>query len=129
MTKKKKKKRQGTKRTPPCESYPDWTTGKYWSFVRGHLRRMFMRWPPKYDVLKDAKRDAIGKGRLKFEYQCKECEEWYPQKEVDVDHIVPAGSLLKYEDLPQFVERLLPPKEGLQVLCKTCHKEKTKREK
>ena len=128
MTKKKAKKKRAT-RTPPCPAYPLWTTGKFWGFVRGHLRRMFMRWPPKYQALEDAKRDFAGKGRQKFEYQCASCKEWFKQKDVDVDHIEPAGSLLSFDDLPMFVNKLLPPKEGLQVLCKPCHKLKTKEER
>lgn len=50
------------------------------------------------------------------------CKEWFPNKETEVDHIVPAGSLRSFEDLPGFVERLFCSKDGLRLLCKTCHK-------
>jgi len=50
-------------------------------------------------------------------------------KEVAVDHIIPAGTLRCADDLPQFVERLFCEVDGLQVLCKTCHDKKTKKDK
>jgi hypothetical protein len=53
------------------------------------------------------------------------CKGWFPQKEVEVDHIVPVGSLLSFEDIGGFVERLLCELDGFVVLCKQCHKVKT----
>jgi 5-methylcytosine-specific restriction endonuclease McrA len=46
-----------------------------------------------------------------------------------VDHIHPAGSLNCAADLPGFVERLFCEQDNLQVLCESCHDEKTKIEK
>lgn len=67
--------------------------------------------------------------RLKWEYQCAQCEEWMARKHVKVDHIKPAGRLRDYEDLPGFVARLFCEVDGLQVLCKECHDAKTKSER
>lgn len=67
--------------------------------------------------------------RQKFEYQCNECKNWFPEKNINVDHMVPAGSLNCANDLPGFVERLFIEVEGLQVLCQGCHDIKTKEEK
>lgn len=48
------------------------------------------------------------------------------RKEVQIDHIEPAGSLKGFDDLPGFVERLFCEVDGLQVLCKDgCHNKKT----
>ena len=72
------------------------------------------------------KRPYVGTDkRRKFEYQCAACEQWFMQKQVEVDHLVEAGSLKSYEDLPGFVERLFTSPDKLQVLCKDCHKGKT----
>lgn len=60
--------------------------------------------------------------RLKYEYQCSICKEWYPDKNIEVDHLIPAGSLRSGDDLKGFVERLFCEKEGLRVLCKPCHR-------
>ena len=67
--------------------------------------------------------------RQKFEYQCNECKQWYPEKNINVDHIIPAGTLRCSNDLPGFVERLFCESDNLQVLCSACHDKKTKDEK
>lgn len=114
------------RKTPPCSHYPAWTTAKFWSFIRSGLRNKWTRWPPRYEALNDAKRKYTGPDkRRKFEYQCAECKNWWAQKEVQVDHIHPVGSLNKYEDLPRFVRRLFVGKDKLRVLCKACHQAKT----
>lgn len=112
------------KKTPPFIHYPEWTTSRFWSFVRSALRRSWSRWPPKYQVLNKAKRTVEGQ-RHKYEYKCSECEQWFKAKEVEVDHIVPVGSLKDYPDLPAFVERLFVNEEGLRCICKPCHRKKT----
>jgi hypothetical protein len=115
------------KRTPPFAPYPVWTTAKFWSFLRSALRSKFTRWPPKYEVLKDARRKYVGRGKQqKWEFLCSICECYHPQKNVEVDHIIPCGSLTSFSDLPGFVERLFCGKEGLRVVCKPCHKAHTK---
>ena len=67
--------------------------------------------------------------RQKFEYQCNKCKKWFPDKQINIDHITPAGELNKADDLPGFVERLFVEESGLQCLCQNCHNEKTKQEK
>lgn len=50
------------------------------------------------------------------------------RKEVEVDHIVPCGTLKCVEDLPGFVTRLFCEADGFQVLCKAnCHSKKTRK--
>lgn len=112
------------KRTPPCKHYPAWTTAKFWAFVRSGLRAKWQRWPPRYEALNEARRSVTGK-RHKYEYQCSKCKEWKKQKEVQVDHITPCGSLNRYEDLPRFVRRLFVSKDKLRILCKACHQGET----
>jgi len=116
------------RKTPPFKEYPDWTTAKFWSFVRSGLRAKWSRWPPKFKKLNSAKRTVEGK-RHKYEYKCAKCKEWYKGSEVSVDHIEPVGSLNNYEDLPKFVERLFVGEDKLDVLCKKCHDTKTKQER
>jgi hypothetical protein len=48
-----------------------------------------------------------------------------------VDHVIPAGSLRSWDDLPIFAERLFCEREvdgvkRLQRLCDKCHTKKTK---
>jgi hypothetical protein len=67
--------------------------------------------------------------RQKYEYQCRKCRQWFPEKDINVDHILPAGSLNCAQDLPQFVERLFCEQDNLQCLCLSCHDKKTLKEK
>lgn len=117
------------KRTPPFDEYPDWTSAKFWSFIRSGLRAKFTRWPPKYECLSAVKRNAEPGQRHKYEYQCAICNDWFKQKEVEVDHIEQVGSLRTYEDLAGFVKRLFVGADKLRVLCKPCHKAVTHKEK
>ena len=62
--------------------------------------------------------------RQKWIYQCAHCKDWFKDKEIQVDHIIPVGTLRCYDDLVGFLKRLTP-EEGFQVLCKECHAKKT----
>jgi len=116
------------KRGVKCRAGNTWTEARYFQFIRTALRGAWTRYPVKYQVLKKHSKPITGR-RHKTEYQCNECKKWFKQTEVQVDHIKPAGSLKTYKDLPQFVETLFCEADNLQVLCKTCHKEKTAEER
>lgn len=126
-SKKPVKKRQ---RVPRTHAGGTWTKSRYFQFIRSALRQAFSRYPVKYQVKDQAKRELKHKkGRQKYEYQCSKCGRWFAGKEVEVDHIVPAGSLKDYDDLPGFVSRMFCEEDGLQVLCRECHKGKTLEDK
>lgn len=113
--------KQRVKRTHAGER---WTKARYFSFIRSALRRAWSRYPVRFDVLEAAARPYKGTDkRRKKEYQCAMCEEWFMQKEVEVDHIKPCGSLRDYKDLPRFTKTLFCEEDNLRVLCKPCHKE------
>ncbi len=117
-------------KTPPFPAYPAWSTAKFWGFLRSGLRSTYNKWPAKWEVLKAAKRPYTGKGKQqKWEFQCSECKKWHKQKDVSVDHIIPAGALNTFEDIPGFVERLFVGQDGLQILCAVCHNKKTQEER
>lgn len=99
------------------------TESAFWSFIRSALRQKSRWWKPVTECKKNARRDYVGDNkRQKFEYQCAICGKWHMDKNIEVDHIIPAGSLTCGEDLQGFVERLFCEKDGLRVLCKECHK-------
>lgn len=99
-----------------------WTEARYFSFIRSALRSAFQKWGPKHEAKKLAKRGYN-------QYECAHCGEIYGNKDTEVDHIEPAGSLKAYEDLPAFVERMFCEVDGFQVLCKACHQVKTNAER
>lgn len=94
---------------------------------------MFRRYPPKFKTLLEAKtgkRVNEKTGRIAEHYLCAHCGEGFPAKEVQVDHIDPVvDPVIGFVDWNTFIDRLLCPKENLQVLCTTCHLKKTKIEK
>jgi 5-methylcytosine-specific restriction endonuclease McrA len=116
--------------TPKTRNAGTMTESAFWSFIRSALRQKSRWWKPIAQAKAKAKRKYKGPNkRQKFEYQCAECLNWFPDKKINVDHIVPAGTLRCANDLPGFVERLFCEVDNLQVLCTTCHDKKTQDEK
>jgi len=111
----------------------DWTPGRKKSFIVSALRTGARRWPPKYETLIEActgQKINQNSGRLAKHYTCAHCLHEFPAKDVEVDHIDPVVSTSDgFMDWNIFIDRLYCPKENLQVLCKVCHKKKTKEER
>jgi len=127
MTKKKTTRRTATPKTRNAGTMTD---SAFWSFIRSALRQKSRWWKPITECKMKARRAYKGPlKRQKFEYQCNSCKDWFPEKKINVDHIVGAGSLNCSADLPGFVERLFCEQDNLQVLCTECHDKKTKLEK
>lgn len=106
------------------------TESMFWSFIRSALRQKSRWWKPILMCKHKSRRPYKGPNkRQKFEYQCNKCKNWFPEKQIAVDHIVPAGQLNNYSDLPGFVQRLFCEQDNLQTLCSACHDVKTKNEK
>lgn len=102
------------------------TNAGFWGMIRSALRQKSRWWKPIAEVKKEARRKYNGPNkRQKWEYKCKHCNEWFMDKNVQVDHIIEAGTLKSKEDVGDFIERLFCESEGFQVLCKPCHKIKT----
>jgi 5-methylcytosine-specific restriction endonuclease McrA len=106
------------------------TTSAFWTFIRSALRQKSIYWKPIRQCKINSRRPYKGINKQqKYEYQCNECKNWYAEKNINVDHIIPAGTLKCANDLPGFVERLFVEIEGLQCLCTICHNKKTKKNK
>jgi hypothetical protein len=99
------------------------TESAYLAWIRSALRSKSLRWPPRAEALKLARRAYKGPNRLqKWEYQCAMCGEWHLGKNVIVDHHpVAAGSILKWEDIGAFANNLYCETDNLRVLDKNCH--------
>jgi 5-methylcytosine-specific restriction endonuclease McrA len=117
-------------KNPKVRNAGTMTESAFWSFIRSALRQKSRWWKPITECKMKARRAYKGPSkRQKFEYQCNSCKLWFPEKQINVDHIKPAGSLNCKEDLAGFVERLFCEIDNLQVLCEKCHDVKTKLEK
>lgn len=107
------------------------TEAQYLSWIRSALRSKSLRWPPRQEALKLARRAYKGTNKLqKWEYCCALCGEWHLGKNVIVDHHpVAAGSILHTDDIGPFANNLYCEVSNLRVLDKTCHDVHTLSEK
>lgn len=101
------------------------TKPKFWSWVRGGLRRaLWNTHPSKIDLIKEKRFKApLGvNDKEVWCCTCTMCGDVKRQTECQVDHIVPAGSLKSVKDLEPFITRLafISP-EDLRVVCKWCN--------
>lgn len=108
-----------------------WTEARYNSFIKSALRSASVKWPPRYQVLNEAK---LGKrvnpktGRLAEHYKCAKCLQAFPGKEVQVNHITPVVLPSGFDSWDEVIKRMFCEKSGLEVLCITCHKSVTDEE-
>ena len=110
----------------------DWTPARRKSFIVSVLRAGTRRWPPKYETLNEAKTEKkinVQTGRVAQHYRCANCQEDFPAKAVNVDHITPVVGVQGFTTWDEFIEGLFCGKENLQVLCTSCHNEKSASEK
>ena len=110
-----------------------WTDGRIRSFIVSVLRAGARKWPPKYETLAEAytgKKLNPKTNREGKHYLCNYCNEDFPAKEVQVDHINPVvDPITGFTTWDDYIKRLFCDKANLQVLCTTCHKEKSKKER
>lgn len=109
----------------------EWTQARFNSFVKSALRTASIKWPPRYKVLAEA---FVGSkinpksGRMCKHYKCNQCKNDFPQKEVEVNHILPVIPVTGFTTWDETIARMFCEKSGLEVCCKPCHKIITKQE-
>ena len=109
----------------------EWTQARFNSFVKSALRSASIRWPPKYQKLSEA---LVGTkvnqktGRMAKHYECNLCKGHFPAKDVEVNHILPVVPIEGFTSWDVIIERMFCEKDGLEVVCKPCHKTITKQE-
>ena len=111
-----------------------WTEAKFTSFVKGNLRRTSMKWAPIGQALKAAR-------TKRGFYHCACCQQEVPSsvkeegsrrrtKNVHVDHIDPIiDPAVGWTNWDDCINRMFSELDNLQVLCGSCHKVKTDKEK
>lgn len=111
----------------------EWTAARHRAFIISGLRAASRRYPPKFETLNEAKTEKkINEktGRIAQHYQCKKCKQDFPAKDVQVDHKKPVvDPKTGFVDWNTYVERMFCKKSNFQILCRSCHLEKTKKER
>lgn len=99
------------------------TESQYLAWIRSALRSKSLRWPPRAEALKLARRAYKGSNKLqRWEFQCALCKLWWKAKEVVVDHYpIAAGSILSTDDIGAFANNLYCEVDNLRILCSPCH--------
>lgn len=99
----------------------------FFTFLRGCLRKAWSRHPTKLNVLKKQRiripnPNPKGKVSEVWGAVCAMCNGTFVLKDIQVDHITPAGTLTKREDIQAFAEKLLfVTEDGLRLVCKGCN--------
>lgn len=104
------------------------TESQFFGTIRSALRNAFRyNWEPSKVALSNSRRASQRNNkRVKYEYQCAICKQWFIREEVEIDHIKECGSLRSFEDIGPFLQRMLCENpEDYQILCKPHHKDKT----
>lgn len=118
--------------------------------IKGAIRRTFRLHPAMREILNAArvelppalKKDGTPSKKNQVRFRCAMCNQLYPSKWVQVDHIIPAIRLHKKESeisYDEMVRGIFCKPENLQVLCSTpikflpkgnqsCHRIKTNEE-
>ena len=128
----KRKKRVIKSRVEKTRNGKTYTEAQYFQKIRNGLRSAFRFWIPMMNCLKRGSRPSQSSNkRLKTEYLCVGCQNWFPRTGIQIDHKIPCGELNKYEDIVPFIINLTQEDENAyQLLCKyKCHKTKTEKEK
>lgn len=109
----------------------EWTQARFNSFVKSALRSASQRWPPKYGCLSEAYVETkvnTKTGRMAKHYKCNRCLGAFPAKDVEVNHIVPVVPVDGFDSWDNVISRLFCEKDGLEVVCKPCHRSVTDEE-
>ncbi len=102
------------------------TSSSFFSMIRSKLRSASRWWKPVAECkLKARRKSQSSNKKLKWEYQCSQCTNWFKEAEISVDHTVECGSLNSFEDIPDFCRRLFVEVDSLSVMCDSCHNKKT----
>jgi hypothetical protein len=88
------------------------------NFAMASLRRATYRWPYGHMAMS---RQRVERGF----YKCEVCKEVFGPKEINKDHIEPVIPVTGKKSWDETIERMFVKSSGYQILCLTCHDNKT----
>lgn len=114
----------------------NWTKAKFQSFIKSALRAATLKWPPKFAVKKQARKErgiylCAGYNRDAHLVPATLPPKPGNKRRIDnavVDHILPVVPETGFTTWDEVIDRMFCDSTGLQLLCHECHKEKTNNE-
>ena len=111
-----------------------WTQARFNSFIKGGLRNLSLRWPPKARVKKRVWIErglywCEGYGVARHHAPATLLSKSGRIPNIFVDHISPVVGPEGFTTWDELINRLFCEEENLQVLCKVCHDAKTQDER
>ena len=123
----------------PWEQCPAiWSSeAKFWTFVRGVLRKGWSKHPVKLEYIKANRKrivNPIEKNRARFPecwgMTCSICGKDVAQKDIEIDHIGEGCSFTGLQDVEKYVAHLfLVDYNSIREVCKPCHKIENQRQR
>lgn len=116
----------------------EWTESRFNSFIKSALRQASVRWPPRYQVLKEARIERgiyLCAGYKRQAHQVPASLPPPPGKKrrlsnTNIDHIDPViATDTGFTSWDDVISRMFCEKDGLQLLCHHCHTAKTQDER
>lgn|SRR5574343_644248 len=111
----------------------EWSEGRKRGFIINTLRWGSRKWPAKFETLNEAKTEKRVNeetGRVAQFYKCNGCKKEFTNKNVEVDHIIPVvDPTTGFVDWNTYIDRMFSEKDNYQVLCISCHKKKSNKER
>lgn len=105
------------------------------TFALRVLRKASLKWYARNKAYEKAKtpNGTFSTGRTKYAWKCATCGELFKKKDTQADHmdpVVPIGGFANGMpvDFNEFIVRLFCSDKNWQILCKSCHKEKSAKE-
>lgn len=98
------------------------TQPAFFSYLRGNLRRLWVRYPVSTKFKTSMCRPNKGSGRARFVGNCSQCGVVRAKSHLEVDHIIPCGKLSTWDDVGPFLKRMITGSDNMRLVCHPCHK-------
>ena len=93
----------------------------FFAFLRGQLRRSWTHYPISRKFKDGLCRTNRNGGRAKFVGDCAICNATLAKSHLQIDHVIPAGSIVSWETAGQFLKGLFTTSDNMRLVCKPCH--------
>lgn len=108
-----------------------WSDARFHSWILNIIRKGTVFFPNRINAINLAKvgrRKNSKTNRLAEHYKCALCQDQFPLKDIEVDHVEPVIPISGWKSWDDTIRRVFCRPSGWQVLCKQCHIKKSAEE-